>query len=126
MKWRLQTARGMMYEDDDYKQDRNKETRFIDECKRVESLVLDPLSPELRGIVYDQKQKKRAILSFEFVYAIFPNVKALFVTSTTFNLRICIHFVEFIRVRSGNKEVTHLKKVYFSKSQPLRPRQFKQ
>ena len=102
-----------------------RETRFISECERVESLVLDPLPADLRDIFYDDyhpMKQGRALISFETVIRIFPKVKALFLTSTTFQLRICLHFTRFIGVIQDDKRTLYLEKVYFSKSKKIQKR----
>ena len=115
LKWRVNVV------DDDYESDKRRESVFVSECEKVESLVLDPLSSELRPIFYGKMNSSRALLSFAVIVRVFPSVKVIFVTSTTFNLRICIHFVKFINGLDSD-EFIDLKKVYFSKAQPLRNR----
>ena len=107
--------------DDAYESDKRREAIFASECGKVEVLVLDPMPSELRPIFYDQGHGARALLSFDMIIRVFPRAKVVFVTSTTFNLRICIHFVKFINGLDSD-EFIDLKKVYFSKAQPLRHR----
>ena len=115
LKWRMDVP------DDDYKSDGHKDIVFVSECANVESLVLDPMPSGLRTIFYQQGHATRARISFEVILRIFPNVKALFVTSTTFNLRICLNFVKFINGLEVD-EFINLNKVYFSEAHPIRKR----
>jgi len=108
LKWRLQSdlAHSPM------------EIRFVSECESVESLVLDPPHDALRTIFYEFHGKsQRTLLSFNAVIKVFPNVKAIFVTSTKFTWRTCTHFIEFVR---GFAAVLTLKKIYFSTKNAMR------
>jgi len=97
--------------------------RFIAGCEKVESLVLDPLPTELFGVLSekvavedDEKSKTKASVSFNAVTDIFPNMTDLYLGNTRFTPRECNRFVDFVQ---QTKKELRLRRVFYSKTQPI-------
>ena len=95
-------------------------------CYQIQTLVLDPLPPELAPVFGgpessdDVKQAEHypPLLSFAAVNRIFLNVTDLFLHSTTFDLVICLRFVDFINNLDDSKSLK-LERIHFSTADPM-------
>merc|ERR1712087_370435 len=62
----------------DYGSAASLQSRFVSECEKVETLVLDPLPDELKQIFYERSASKNPVICFEITTKIFPNLTDLF------------------------------------------------
>eukprot|EP01084_Bolivina_argentea_P057797 105566_1 len=96
---------------------------FNDGCLNVECLVLDPLPNELYDIFYNNYKKQNQmghVVSLEIILMIFPNLNELFLKSTTFGLRQCDNFIDFVnRYKMTDGVGLTLQTIFFSVNNPM-------
>eukprot|EP01084_Bolivina_argentea_P274877 468648_1 len=100
--------------------------KFVNECKNVESLVLNKVSIDLMDIFYDNNSNNysKSTISFNSTVKIFPSVTDLFLRETTFKLRECYKFINFINQenKNNNKKELKLERIFYSIKNKIRER----